>query len=217
MTDYPAIPPVFTPDNEPYLGRQSVYLLDLHIVECLRLSGEIAPRTHCMDKSDLHLAACHLVPQALSLSLSIRELVRQGYLFGALNLLRPLLERIIILYYLHAHPEAMDKWKRGWQHNEAPSLARMMSDLGQEHWKNIGPAITGPLNGVLHGKPESAIWTTVQIGADQWGQLPSKMLNDPALCDKICMETDSLLLMLQIMMDIIFPQQDTPTSCTPAI
>ena len=93
-----------------------------------------------------------------------RRLVRQGYLFGALNLLRPLLQRIIILYYLHARPEAMDKWKRGWQHNEAPTLAKMMNDLGQKHWKNIGPAITGPLNGVLHGKPESAIWTTAARG-----------------------------------------------------
>ena len=168
MADYPAIPPVFTPDNEPYLGRQSVYLLDLHIVECLRLSGEIAPRTHDMDKSDLHLAACHLVPQALSLSCPSGS-SSDKVSIRSTQLAPPLLERIIILYYLHAHPEAMDKWKRGWQHNEAPTLARMMNDLGQEHWKNIGPAITGPLNGVLHGKPESAIWTTAQIGADRWG------------------------------------------------
>jgi hypothetical protein len=34
-------------------------------------------------------------PQGISLALSIRELIRQGYLFAALVLVRPLIERAV--------------------------------------------------------------------------------------------------------------------------
>src|SRR5450759_4137182 len=84
---------VFTPSNEPYLGRETLYAFDKLIIVCLETSAEIAPRTHKIDKTDLQWAACQLIPQGISIALSIRELVRQGHLFGALVLIRPLAER----------------------------------------------------------------------------------------------------------------------------
>lgn len=51
---------VFTPDNEPYLGRQSVYHFDQVIVSCLEANAEAAAfsRKHAHELSDLQKAAC---------------------------------------------------------------------------------------------------------------------------------------------------------------
>src|SRR5438094_8093384 len=92
---------VFTPFNEPYLGRESVFAFDNLILACLETSAEAAPRTHKMTRSALQTAACQLIPQSISIALSIRELVRQGHLFGALVLMRSLAERTTILLYLY--------------------------------------------------------------------------------------------------------------------
>ena len=96
MTDETSQPPaVFTPANEPYLGRQSVYHFDQVIVSCLEANARVAAYTHAHahQLSDLQKAACQIIPQGINLALSIRELVRQGYLFAAVVLMRPLIER----------------------------------------------------------------------------------------------------------------------------
>ena len=69
--------------------------------------------------------ACLVIPQALSIALSIRELIRQGYLFGAHVFLRALVERAAILLYLHLYPDEIERWNRGWHQNDAPGLAKM--------------------------------------------------------------------------------------------
>jgi hypothetical protein len=38
-----------------------------------------------MQLSDLQKAACQIVPQGINLALTIRELIRQGYLFSSLT------------------------------------------------------------------------------------------------------------------------------------
>jgi len=92
---------VFTPENEPYLGRQSVFHFDQVIISCLEANAEIAAYTHKNELNDLQKAACQIIPQGINLALSIREMVRQGYLFAAAVLMRPLIERAAIISYLH--------------------------------------------------------------------------------------------------------------------
>src|SRR5436853_5001758 len=92
---------VFTPDNEPYLGRETVLAFDNAIIACLKANVHIASHTHKIEKSDLQWTACQIIPQGISIALSIRELVRQGYLFGAFVLMRSLIERATIILYLH--------------------------------------------------------------------------------------------------------------------
>jgi len=91
---------IFTPDDEPYLGRPSVFHFDKMISITMKESSRIAAVTRRGDLSELQLAASQIIPQGLNLALSVRELVRQGYLFPAAVLLRPLMERaaIIILF-----------------------------------------------------------------------------------------------------------------------
>lgn len=92
--------PIFTPGNEPYLGRKLLFQFDNLISSCLELNSKCAPASHRRLLSDLQRALCILVPQTITLALSIRELLRQGYLFGAKVLVRPVTERAVTILYL---------------------------------------------------------------------------------------------------------------------
>lgn len=117
--------PVYNPSNEPYLGRESVYHFDQIILSCLEQNGAIAAHTHTHALSDLQKAACQIIPQGINLGLTIRELVRQGYLFGASVLIRPLVERAAIISYLYRHVEGVEGWESGWKHGKRPGLSKM--------------------------------------------------------------------------------------------
>src|SRR5580658_8229557 len=64
---------VYTPANEPYLGRELLYQFDQLICSCLESNSRFAPQTHRLSLSDLQGAACQLIPQGISIALSIRE------------------------------------------------------------------------------------------------------------------------------------------------
>lgn len=200
---------IFTPDNEPYLGRETVYAFDNLIIACMESNTTLAPLTHKINKTDLQMAACQLIPQGISIALSIRELVRQGYLFGALTLVRPLAERATILLYIQRNPHEVDKWNRGWQHNEAPSLAEMFNRIGKEKFAKIGRELTKPFNSIIHGKPDSAIWSLVSMGDNRMGHGASKNLNSPTLCDDVCLQSAAWLAVIVAMMSAYFPEQHT--------
>jgi hypothetical protein len=121
-------PAVFSPDNEPYLGRQALLVFDKEIPFSLWVSSHIAAYTRSNRErlTDLQRAACQIVPQGINLALSLRELIRQGYLFAALVLVRPLIERAAIISYICDHPEAIEQWKDGWRFRQRPSLNTML-------------------------------------------------------------------------------------------
>ena len=197
---------VYSPDDEPYLGRETVLAFDKLIIACLETNSEIAPLTHKIDKTDLQWAACQLIPQGISIALSIRELVRQGYLFGALVLMRPLAERTTILLYLHRNPSKVQIWKRGWKYGERPSFAKMLKVIAGENFPGIEGEITRLLNSLSHGDPESAVWSLVQLDAGGVGHGVSKIVDNPALCDKVCLDASTWLAVLLGMMSAIFPE-----------
>ena len=198
------VSPVFTPENEPYLGRDTLHAFDNLIIACMEDNTRVASLTHKINKTDLQWAACQLIPQSISIALSIRELVRQGYLFGAFVLVRPLAERAAILLYLQRNPHEIDKWQRGWQHNEAPSLARMLNDIGNEKFPGIGQDFTKPFNSILHGKPDSGIWSPVPVDENTMGHGPSKSLKNPMLCDDVCLQSAAWLAVIMAMMSAYF-------------
>jgi hypothetical protein len=99
-------PLVFTPSDEPYLGRELLFSFDNLITACLELNSKCAPASHGRPLSNFQNALCILVPQTISLALSTRELIRQGYLFGAKVLVRPLTERAVTMVYLFKKPDA---------------------------------------------------------------------------------------------------------------
>ena len=91
----------FSPKDEPYLGRELLFHFDQMISCCLEKSSTISKISNEIDLTESQKMASQVIPQSLNISLSIRELIRQGYLFGAHVLKRSLIERVMILLYLH--------------------------------------------------------------------------------------------------------------------
>ncbi len=116
---------IFTPDNEPYLGGQLLFQFDNLICSCLEQTGKVRRRHMTYASPTCSKRPANSFPKTISIALSIRELIRQGYLFGALVLVRPLAVRAAILLYLNKNPSGVEKWNWGWRHDEAPSLAKM--------------------------------------------------------------------------------------------
>ena len=156
--------------------------------------------------------ACIVIPQAISLALSIRELIRQGYLFGAHVLIRPLMERAVVLLYLRAVPSDIAKWNRGWHtRDDAPSLSKMLEAIqkaGNRSEFARGADLTATLNSLLHGKPDSALWNTIALDDDRPGYASSKILDQPELCDEVCANTLPWLVVTMAMMAAYFPDAE---------
>ena len=182
---------VFTPCNEPYLGRELLHQFDKLICTCLELNSKSAPASHGRPLSPFQNALCILVPQTISLSLSIRELIRQGYLFGAKVLVRPLTERAVTILYLWKNPKALQIWDAGWKSNRRPTLQVMVEYLNTEILENEFVSLKGftyEMNSATHGDPLSAKWNVV-LRDDGAPVFPvSKNLSSPQLADEICAE-----------------------------
>lgn len=203
-------PVVFSPDNEPYLGRELLFHFDQLIYSCLEQNASIAPKTHHITLSDAQRMACIVIPQTISIALSIRELLRQGYLFGAKVLLRPLVERAAMLLYLQECPQDIEKWKRGWIYGDAPSLAKMLEVIQEHIKKNVvkGFRLTDEMNSLLHGRPDSGFANLILLGDNRTGYAVSKILNRPDLCDDVCANVIPWLVIAQAMMSAYFRLED---------
>lgn len=208
--DSKAMPVVFTPDNEPYLGRNLLFHYDQIISSVMEQNSVTAPTTHGRPLTDHQRMACQVIPQALSITLSIRELIRQGYLFGAHVLVRALVERAAILLYLHLYPEEIDRWKRGWHQQDAPSLAKMFDAIQSKQKRETpvrGRDLTASMNSLSHAKPDSAPWNLVSMGEKGLGHAVSKILNRPELCDDLCANVIPWVVVVQGMMAAYFPME----------
>jgi hypothetical protein len=69
-----------------------------------------------------------------------------------------------------------------------------------------GHQATAALNSVLHGKPDSAIWSLTPLNDGTYGHAPSKQLSSPAFCDDICANAIPWLICVQGMMGAYFPE-----------
>ena len=201
-------PIIYTPDNEPYLGRELLYQLDLVISSSLQEYDSLGDRVSEPNISALQLMALQQISQFLNILCSARELIRQGYLFGAHVLVRPLIERQIILLYLHLFPAKMDSWEKGWHQGDAPGLAKMINEI-QKKWKrdecDKGSDVLKQLNSLLHAKPDSVFFNMVHHNEDKFVLSPSKILNRPELCDDFCADIIPSAVAVQTMMSVYFP------------
>jgi hypothetical protein len=204
------LPPViFTTKNEPYLGRESVYHFDEVIISCLDANKHVAAftKSHKDSLNELQLAACQIIPQGINIALSIRELIRQGYLFGAVVLMRPLVERAGIISYLHEKPEKVTVWKNGWKKGEGrPALYDMMKNMSKGLDESIIRQTYDFLNSVDHGDPVGSQFSLIDLGNGELGYAVSKILNDPEFCDFICYQAYCYLIILMSRMVAIFPE-----------
>lgn len=82
----------------------------------------------------------------------------------------------------------------------------MLNSIGKDKFPDIGSKITPLYNSLTHGDPESAIWNLVQTKDGGMGYGVSKITDNPLLCDKICMEGSTWLLVLISMAATIFSE-----------
>ncbi len=203
-------PPVtFDPSNEPYVGRQSVFHFDQVILSCLEANGRVAAATRRGGLTPLQTAACQVIPQGINLALSIRELVRQGYLFGAVVLMRPLIERAAIVSYLCEQPEALELWASGWEYKNRPSLRKMLESMHGGSDPNPTEAVAETFNHILHGDPVGTAFNLVSIGHNSLGYAVGKSLSDPDLCDFVCFQSYCYLIVLHARAAYCFPPEPT--------
>jgi hypothetical protein len=201
------IPPVFTPDNEPYLGLESVLWFDRIICWSLESNTKVARWTRQNSKTltGLQRAGCQIIPQGVSIALSIRELIRQAYLLSALILVRPLIERAAVISYLDSHPTAVAEWENGWRHRVRPSLATMLASMAGGVPVAEAQKICNTHNHMVHGDPLSSCNNLITLPDGAAGYASSKILNNPGLCDEVAMETQCYLVVLSGRMCSIFP------------
>lgn len=214
---------IFTPENEPYLGRVPVSLFDHMLPIFIDEQVRIAAWTHDHDLTPLQGAASELVPSASSIALSIRELVRQGYLMSALILTRPLMERVATLSYLIEHPTKVDLWKAGWPHKSRPSLKERVQAMihvsGAPPPEGAPPseaeisALIDRYNSMVHGDPQGALHGAVLLESGRAGYTIGKDLGSPNRADDVCIETVCWINVLLGRCAQLFPDvpRSTPT------
>jgi len=183
---------VFTPDDEPYIGLESVFMLDRVISLTMTQQTKIAAWTHNNELNDMQLIAAEIVPPSLSIALSIRELVRQGYLTAALILLRPLFERSATFAYLLVELDARHLWQSGWDHVSRPSLRTRATAMAPAEISCSGPIDLDDLlnrhNSLVHGDPAAAIHSAVLLEDGTAGISSSKDVKSPNRAAAICTE-----------------------------
>lgn len=193
--------PIFTPNNEPYLGRESVFHFDQQILIAMEINAKIAPWTHGKNMTPLQGAASELIPHGLSIALSIRELVRQGYLISAEVLLRPLIERAAVISYLCDTPSALPLWEGGWPYKSRPPLYKMLAAMrgsrgAVKENEALARQIAQHFNSLVHADPVGARKQVSKSGESSVGYTASKSLDDTERCDDICFQAAMYLIVL---------------------
>ncbi len=186
--------------------------LDHLIVTSLELNSHIAVYSHQHSLSRLQKAATRIVPQGINITLSIRELVKQGQLFSAAVLMHSLIERVGIISYLVNVPSAIDSWEEGWRHCERPLLKKMLMTLSDGKDKTSIIKSVDTFDHLVHGDPMESKFNLVQLDADAIGYGVGRIADNNGLCDFLCYQTIAWLTVLSGMSSVVFPGVDESAS-----
>ena len=198
------ITPIFTPDNEPYLGNEYLLMFDQEIPEILREHGAIAPLTRGATLTPLQEAAIQIIPHAVSIALGTRELIRQGYLYPAAVLLRPLVERVALLHYFIKHPSALDNWHSGWPRKTQPSFAELLGEVHEDTTLTSNPFYRNFLHKLVHPDPAGAALNSAFTEDERMVYPSSKILNHPEMCTCVAVTAWAQLRLLRAAQQHIF-------------
>jgi len=197
--------PVYLPHNEPYLGRDSLLAFDLAIPPALEIHARVGKRTFANPLTPLQVAATEIVPQGVSIALSIRELVRQGYLYSAAILIRPLVERTGTIRYLQQHPNAVEAWRAGWPRKAQPTFENLLDLLHPNVSDSDQEVLRTLLHKLVHSDPAGSVYNMLRR-SDGVLVLPSgKVIDHPLLCDAVCLAGRCYLQMLSRIATEVFP------------
>lgn len=199
------IEPVYLPHNEPYLGHPQLLAFDKGIPAAMRINTEVARRTFCASLSSLQTAATEIIPQGISIALSIRELIRQAYLYSAGILIRPLVERTGTIHYLHAHPEAVAAWRGGWPRRSQPSLDALLAVLHPAAAADIHQSLRTMMHKLVHSDPAGSVYNMFRREDGALVFPSGKVIDQPDACDFLSIAGRHYLERLVAIAAEIFP------------
>jgi len=186
---------VFLPHNEPYLGNDQVLAFDLAIPPALQSHAEIAKRTFGR-LTPLQVAATEIIPQGVSIALSMRELVRQAYLYPAAILIRPLVERTGTIRYLQENPAAVELWSSGWPRKKQPKFDDLLDVLHPQVPENGQEALRTLLHKLVHSDPAGSVYNMFKRSDGVPMFSSGKTMDNPLLCRAVCAAGTCYLKML---------------------
>ncbi|MEO6976078.1 MAG: hypothetical protein ABI144_09455 [Gallionella sp.] len=177
--------PIFLPDNEPYLGSELLKLFDITITNSMAVHRRLGARTYATDLTPLQVAATEIIPQGVSIALSMRELIRQAYLFSAGILMRPLVERTGMIYYLQKNPGAVTAWHNGWPRKSQPTFDELLDLVMPSTSDEERKATRELLHKLVHSDPISASYNSTIRSDGLRASSAGKELNEPIKADAI--------------------------------
>jgi hypothetical protein len=148
--------PVYSPDNEPYLGNEHVHVFDLTISRAMQFLNEAGHRTFAFSMNPLQTAAAEIIPQGVSIVLSIREMIRQAYLYPAAILVRPLVERTGMVQYLVMNPKAVVAWHAGWPRKSQPDFQKLLDLVDSTSSAEEKEITRQVLHKLVHSDPQGS-------------------------------------------------------------
>jgi hypothetical protein len=200
------IEPVYLPHNEPYLGHPHLLALDKAIPGALNINLGVSKRTFVQPLSPLQIAATEIIPQGISIALSVRELIRQAYLYSAAILLRPLIERTGTIHYLAAHPDAVTAWRAGWPRRSQPSFDELLTLMHPGTPDETQDLYRTMLHKLVHSDPAGSIFNMFERHDGVQVFACGKMVDQPTMCSLISVCGRHYLERLITIAQQIFPE-----------
>lgn len=200
---------VYVPHNEPYLGAKRC----LPSIKLFRapwqVHTEIGSKTFSANLSPLQRCAAEIIPHGISISLSIRELLRQAYLFSAAVLMRPLVERTGLMQHLVAHPNSVDAWHAGWPRKSQPSFDKLfmlvMPDAPAQHQEQI----VSLMHKLVHTDPKSALFNMFKRPDGSMAFASGKILSRPDSAETIAELSHHCLRRLTALSAFVFGHESS--------
>ena len=196
---------IYTPSDEPYLGNGHLLSFDKAIPPALAINLAVARRTFGLAMSPLQEAASEIIPQGVSIALSVRELVRQAYLYSAGILVRPLVERTATIYWLRDHPASVEAWSRGWSRKDQPTLEQLLSHQFPGHNNDHLAAFRKMLHKLMHADPAGAMFNMLKREDGQFVFPSGKITEDHKMCEFISIMGELHLRKLVLIAEDLFP------------
>ena len=145
----------------------------------------LAPRTGSPSMTRLQIAVIEIVPQGISIALAMRELIRQAYLYPAAILMRPLVERTGMVFYLCENKEMVEQWHSGWSRKFQPKFEELLNLVMDFDSADECESVQKMLHTLVHSDPASAIWNATTRSDGSQGSAVGKELNEPVKADAI--------------------------------
>lgn len=196
---------VYQPHDEPYLGNEHLRSFDLAIPAALAANGAVARRTFGLQMSPLQQAASEIIPQGISISLSVRELIRQAYLYSAGILVRPLIERTAMVCWLRDHPAHVSAWHNGWSRKKQPTMNQLLTHLHPNYDEELRGQFRVMLHKLLHADPASAVFNLIEHYDGKPAFSSGRIYDEQTVCSFLSVMGERYLKRLAAVATEIFP------------